>query len=345
MTKEIKKIGIVGGGKMGTSIFNFLTKYNFQIVWYNRTNADKINNKHIRKLNRALKNNLISKEEFELKIQSQVITNSINDLNDSCLIIECINENLAAKQILINELFTIAKPYTIIASNSSSFKPETLSKNNTQRERIVGLHFFFPVEIKNIVELVLSSYNSAETIKKIEGFLSSINKNYLIQNSESAFLLNRIMLKLQAAAFNFSTKNNCKFKQIDEVVKQHLFPIGIFEMMDHIGIDIIYESAKNYILDEEDKNLFLPIMNFMEQSIKNNNFGIRTGQGFYDYSNTISDLRIDNNKDKQIIKFLIDSYSVAYSWALAISNSKADDLDLYMNEYLDTDTKQWNNID
>ncbi len=344
MTQKTKHIGIVGGGKMGTSVFNFLSQYNFKIVWHIRTNTNEINKKNIRKLNRALKNNLITLEDFNFKIKHQVITNSITDLTDSSLVIECISENLLSKQALIKELFTIINPDAIIASNSSSFKPEVLSTHNNYKTRIVGLHFFFPVEIKHIAELVLSVYNTTENIKKMEVFLTSINKFYLIQNNQNAFILNRIMLKLQAAAFNYITQHNSSFKQIDAAVKQYLFPIGIFEMMDHVGIDIIYQSANNYIKEEKDKSVFLPLINFMKQCIQENKLGIKTQQGFYNYPSTISAPEITDNNKKQIAKYLVNSYLVIYNWAITMGNYKTSDLDFCINEYLDTNTRQWRNL-
>ncbi len=341
MTQKIEHIGIVGGGKMGTSIFNFLCQYNFKIIWYIRKNADKAEKKYHRKLKRSLKNKLISADEFDYMIHNHVIVDSVTKLTDADLIIECINENLLAKQSLISELFSIIRSDALVASNSSSFKPEILADEHN-RARVVGLHFFYPVEIKHITELVLSNYNSEKDIQKIEEFLKSINKFYLIQNNESAFLLNRMMLKLQAAAYNYAVENKCTFEQIDAAAKQYLFPMGIFETMDHVGIDIIYQSAQNYIEDEEDKSIFLPLLNFMEQCIKENKLGIKTQQGFYNYTNTISVLETNDN-NKKIAEFLIHSYQSAYNWALSITNNNAADIDFCMNEYLDMDMKKCSN--
>ncbi len=344
MTEQIKHIGIVGGGKMGTSLFSFLSKYDFKITWYIRNEVEKAKKKHQRKLDRTLKNQLISKNEFEQIKQNHRITNSIADLANSNLVIECINENLNAKKDLISELFSLLPSDTIIASNSSSIKPELLSGIAEQKERIIGLHFFFPVEMKNVVELITTKYNSETTINRLNEFLVSIHKFHLIQNHSNVFLLNRLMLHLQAAAFNLHYEKKWSFAQIDSVIDQYFFPIGIFAMMDNIGIDLIYKSALNYLEYEKDKKHFMPLMDYMQKSISNNRLGVKTKCGFFSYINIEDTIPILDKDKKQIATSLANSYFSSYNWIIENNLCSKKDLIFAMNEYLDTDTEKWNDL-
>ncbi len=341
---KLNHIGIVGGGKMGASIFNFLCGFDFKLTWYIRTDWEKTEKKHLRKLNRSVKNELISQKEYELRKQNHTITNSIANLANCNLIIECINEDLNAKQDLINKLFSVIANDSIIASNSSSINPQLLSKIEEQKERIIGLHFFFPVEMKNIVELVTTPFNSKETIRETELFLTAINKFYLNQTKDNNYLLNRLMLHLQAAAFNLHKEQNLSFTEIDNAVDKYLFPIGIFAMMDHIGIDMIYNSALNYLDYETDKEPFLPLINYMRKCISENRLGIKTKIGFFNYNNPEPANPILNKDEKQIACSLANSYFSSYNWFIEKKLCKPSDLTFSMNEYLDTDTKKWSNL-
>ena len=182
---EIKSIAIIGGGTMGTSIFNYLSRYNFPIVWYTRSNSEKAGKKNVRKLKRLLKNNIISQNDFDYKIDNHKVTNRIEAAYTADLIIESISERLDLKQKLFQNLFKHIPKKTIVSTNSSSFLAQELSAEYC--DRIVGTHFFFPVETKNFIELI-----AEVNTKSVEEFLKSVNLRYLKQDSKSAFLLNRI---------------------------------------------------------------------------------------------------------------------------------------------------------
>jgi 3-hydroxybutyryl-CoA dehydrogenase len=335
-------IGIAGGGKMGSSIFNMLCNYNhFSLIWYLRSNSEKAQNLHFRKLKRQLKNGLLSQKEFESYSLKQVITTNIEDLKDCDFIIETISEDKIQKTHLIHTLFSFTRSSCIIASNTSSININLLaSRQNLQR--MAGLHFFYPAELTNITELISSDYTTEHTINQIKTFLKSIGRNYLHQNTPEAFLLNRIMLKIQLGYFMLSRSQGYTFKQIDSVVNDHLFSPGVFETMDKIGIDLIYNAACNYIgMDENDED-YQPLMTYLEECISDNKLGVKTGVGFINYNTDEPNVKITGKEKQHLLKSLIICLNNALLWAKNNSNFSSDELEFALNEYLSTDIKNWN---
>ncbi|RLD66196.1 MAG: hypothetical protein DRI84_05315 [Bacteroidetes bacterium] len=344
MTSEIRNIAIVGGGKMGGSLFHYLTKYDFNLVWVLRSDVEKTRKKYHRKLKRALKNELINTEEFDFRMQHHQISDTLQPTIDSDLVIECIREELKAKQELMLELSHFLKPNALIASNSSSILPEKLISSTDLKNRTFGLHFFFPLETKIMVEMVQSDVLSQENSQRVQGFLNKIDKTILIQGKKDAFLLNRLMLRFQALVYKYTLESDYSFAQIDTVSSKLLFPMGIFEMMDYIGLDLIHQSAKAYLLDQNDKSLYQELMNFMESKIQSNHFGICTNQGFYTYPKESDNKIISENQEKEIIKNLRSIFDDVFIWASSLSGASKQELEFSINDYLDTDINEWHKL-
>lgn len=327
--------GIVGGGKMGTSLFSYLSQFRHKLVWVVRSGYDEKNTKYQRKLKRALKNGIISEEDFNFKSKNQTITNKLEYLNKASVIIECIDEHIESKQELIDRLFKIIPKNSVIASNSSSIIPEKLGKTNEERRRIIGLHFFFPLEYKETVEIVESEYNSKETIEFTKAFVKDIKKQGFVQNGETRFLLNRVMLDWQACAFNYAKENDLSFKIIDEAVEKHLHAAAIFKTMDHIGLDIINYSAKNYqpLFKAENQELLLK---FLNNAVENNRLGVKTQSGFY----PCTEQELDNELQCIASELSLKFKSILNEWVNKTGLS-LNSLENYMSEYFDTEIQAW----
>lgn len=241
----IQKIGIIGSGKMGQEIFNYLNDFDFQKVWFVRNNEkkEKLEKSYLKKLSRQLKHNIIIQEQFEQKSKNQ-ITRHLSDLSDCDLIIETIIEDTDAKLHTFLELKTIIQTNCIVVSNSSSILPSHLSTYFP----VAGMHFFYPVVFKNIVELILPDNYDFDRAQRLKDFLTSINKKYVIQHEQNAFLLNRFLLDIQVKAFHFATEQNIPLKVVDHISQNIISDFGLFEMMDHVGLSTMYQSIQNYAL-------------------------------------------------------------------------------------------------
>ncbi len=260
----MQNIGIIGSGKMGQDIFNYLNDFDFQMVWFvrNPEKKEKLEKSYQKKLNRQLKHQLISQEQFDHKINNQ-ITNTLDGLKNCDLIIETIIEDQKTKIDLFVELKSIIPPTCTIVSNSSSILPSYLSVNFP----VAGMHFFYPVAFKNIVELILPDNYDSEKTEQLRSFLSSINKAYVIQNEQDAFLLNRFLLDLQVKAFHFAIEQNIPLPIVDQVSQNIIPDFGLFEMMDHVGLNTMLHSIKNYAQMEDIPEKYDDLLSLIKQKI------------------------------------------------------------------------------
>ncbi len=342
MSANINHVGIAGGGKMGGSLFNYLTEFGFSVTWHNRSNAEKSKDKYHRKLSRQLRNNIISEDHYNKKISTIHFSDSIESLSEAQIVVECISEDLSAKREIVNRLERVLTDTAVIASCSSSILPDEIISSEKGHERIIGLHFFYPVEFKNIVEFIFTGKTNSGTIQKAENFLRLINRSFIKQDNESAFLLNKIMLEIQAAAYRLKVVDNLSYSAIDKAVRESMLPIGIFEMIDHIGIDLLYASIKNYLKNTNNTDAYDLLILQLDYLIDNNKLGIKTDSGFYNYTTEDSfdceDHVIDS---KPIVDHLKGIYFKAFDDIVSRGLCKSEVLEFAMNEYLETDTGKW----
>ncbi|NVO03660.1 MAG: 3-hydroxyacyl-CoA dehydrogenase family protein [Bacteroidetes bacterium] len=331
------QIGIVGNGKMGTDILHYLANFNFRLVWLFKFDEEiepaiKSFNK---KQSRQFKNELIDEANFNFRIENTVFTTKIEKLSDCDFIIEAIWENLEEKQLLFNSLDKIAKKECIFLSNSSSIKPSLILKNTTRNQNFAALHFFYPVAYKNITEFIFTPETSEFTIKKVKELLKIINREYLLLEEENAFILNKVFVDFQAVAYQITVQENLSFATIDNIIKDHIFPIGVFELFDNVGNEIIHFSISNYIEDFDDKSLYLPLLNKLQELISENKLGIKTKAGFYNYPLLpAEETIIDEVKIQEIIKVLNNHYENSAKAIIEKNICKKEELNFAIKEYM-----------
>ncbi len=305
-------IGITGAGKMGINLFSSLLYFNFPVTLYHYKDSSSLKKQYEKRVNRLVKNKVITKDTSRQK----KITHDISDLSDCNIIIETITENLKKKKDLFSNIDTIINDNCIFATNSSSILPSLIIPSNKRSDKFVGLHFFFPVELKNIAEFIILKNTAKNTINYILDFLNKIDKHYLILNEQNAFILNKFLLRLQAGACHIIQENILSYEEVDSIVSNNFFNPGIFEMFDHIGIDTAYYSICNYIKSEKDKEFYYPLMQELEKKISSNRFGIKNGKGFYDYKNNIRISSYKNQSTNNNKKYISDVNAKFESWYL-----------------------------
>jgi len=291
MTKEIKHVGILGGGKMGFNLFSYLSGFGFDLSLYQRSNPEKLLKKHQRKISRQYKNGIISETKYNQLLDNQQIGSALEIITKADLVIECLAEDLQIKNQFFQESEKIVSSDTIFATNSSSILPSEINISDDRKPNLVGMHFFFPIKTKSFVELISSEHSSEITIKSAVSFLNKISKQILYQNSENAFLVNKVLLDLQSAAYNLSISKKLSYEFIDRAVSNSFMSLGIFEMMDHIGLDVLQNSIKNYLRDNDEIDKYLPLLDKLSEMNKNQCLGIKIGKGFYNYSEKIDSVR------------------------------------------------------
>jgi 3-hydroxybutyryl-CoA dehydrogenase len=281
----IDKIGIIGGGKMGTDIFYFLSDFPFQLTWIFKSSVklEKAKEAWLKKQQRALKYNRLDEDAYHEKISQIQFSNDLSTLADCDLIIESISENFETKSALFSELDVIVKPESIFSSNTSSIPIASMVPSNRRINSFVGLHFFYPVRIKNLVEVNILSETTQPMVDLISEFLLIIWRFFKILSEPYHFLFNRLFLPLQAGVYKLFEEDKIPIETLDMLVKQNLFPIGIFEFFDQVGIDVMHTAVTNYTLGKSDADFYQPLIEGLKKLKNKNHLGVKTGHGFYNY--------------------------------------------------------------
>lgn len=264
----IKKIGIIGSGKMGSNIIEYLLSFDFELTWIcRREESVPLLEKFIRrKLKRSLKlKDCYSEENFQAALKKIKIGTSLSLLKNYDLIIESVKEDKKIKTALFDRLQKITDPQTIVVSNTSSLPLKELFKHYPFENRCCGYHFFYPLQYKNIIEIASTAKLDNDALEKLIHFTEKINKQYLVLDNTNHFILNRLFIPLQAQAYLFWEEGVLTIKEIDDIIRDSLFPMGIFEFIDSVGVNIINPSVKNYLSFYENKDFFKPWIDAMDK--------------------------------------------------------------------------------
>jgi 3-hydroxyacyl-CoA dehydrogenase len=282
----INHIGIIGGGKMGTGIFYFLSDFPYQITWIFRTQngMKKAKESWVKKQLRAIKFEQTDEITYKDKLDRIQFANDLSRLINCDLIIECISEDFEAKSRLFGELDAITKPSAIFSSNTSSIPIGSMVPSDQRKDKFIGLHFFYPVRYKNLLEVNLLHETSVATMDSMFEFLNTIKKFYKVLHEKDHFLFNRLFLKLQAGVYTLYEEDKIPIETLDNLVKEKLFPVGVFEFFDLVGIDVMHTAVTNYSLTTPDQGDIKNLIMGLKRLRDTNHLGVKSGQGFYDYS-------------------------------------------------------------
>jgi 3-hydroxyacyl-CoA dehydrogenase len=317
MTDNPLTIGIVGEGKMGTNLFYYLLDFGFKLIWicHPSANIDKIRNTFEKKIKRSYDNGLIDEKRLDFLQHHILISVDPAVLLPCDLIIEAIPEDLEVKKAFYRQIDTFVSPNCIFASNSSSIKPSELISSEERKDKFVGIHFFYPISLKNIVEFIITADTSRKTKDFVNGFLHSINRNSLLLKEKDSFILNKIFLDFQNEAFLIVREGPLTFQQIDTIVRKFFFPIGVFEFFDSVGIDTMLTSIRNYVRGYPHEDYYKPLIEKLESMIMEGKTGQKSQSGFYPYpkGNDDADTVFLTNPDlQQLIEETVRRLNFSY---------------------------------
>jgi 3-hydroxybutyryl-CoA dehydrogenase len=335
---EHYKVGIIGSGRMGSDIFYYLSDFyfNLTLICLNEREREKMNGAYLAKLDRRRRNSLVDDALFSFRKSNTNITCSLHDVSECDIVIEAIPEDAGEKNRLFLELDPLVGNDTVVVSNSSSIKPSLLIRGVRRTGCYAGLHFFFPVKYRNIVEVITTSCTSESSLKLITSFLSAIKKFYLVMHERDGFMLNRMFLNLQAQAYRYFDEGALGVREIDAIIKQDMFPIGVFEFFDSVGIDVLCQSVLNYTENATDREFYRPLLSGMKKMVCENRLGKKTGIGFYDYR--VKDLgesgHCRDDLRKGVSSCLVSLYINSAFKALEKNACTADCLEYAVKEYM-----------
>jgi 3-hydroxybutyryl-CoA dehydrogenase len=207
----------------------------------------------------------------------------LTELEDLDLIIEAVPENLEIKQRLFSDLNNICKTETIFASNTSSISITQLAASSGRPDRFCGLHFFNPVPVMRLVEIISGLLTSQDTIDAVRGFAEGIEKTpVFVTKDRPGFIVNRLLVPYLNEAVRILEEGIATAEDIDKAVEFGLnYPLGPFKMLDNGGIDLTV-AVLDYFKDEYNDSAYAPRIT-LKQLLRAGKLGRKSGEGFYKY--------------------------------------------------------------
>ncbi len=232
------KIGVVGYGKMGTGIFRLLASRDFPVVVLTRDEAKREANEQrfFKSLRRAVKRGRISAEDYERKKREIRFTVRYRDLGDVDLVIETAAEDPTAKLKIFESLEEVVGAETILATNTSSISIAQLAQRLKRPERFCGLHFFYPVVLIDLIEIIRTRSTPARTIDLVRQFCRRLGKKCIAVLDAPGSVLNAILSYYYIESLYILEEGRVPPSRLDRLAKRYFY-VGPCESMDIIGID------------------------------------------------------------------------------------------------------------
>jgi 3-hydroxybutyryl-CoA dehydrogenase len=236
-----------------------------------------------RQLDRAVEKGKLDAEVRDSTLGRLSGTVSLDDLADCDLVIEAIVENIEAKTDLLGALDRQNPEHTIFASNTSSLTVTEMGASTSRPDRFVGLHFFNPVPVMKLVEVVRTGSTSQETFDRAFAFAQSLGKVPVACRDNSGFIVNRLLVPYMLDAIRAYEEGIGSIEDIDTAMQLGTgYPMGPFVLGDFVGLDTLYYIAE-IMFDEYREKRFAPPPLLKRMHLAGHH-GRKTGKGFYDYS-------------------------------------------------------------
>ena len=282
---EINKIGVAGCGLMGSGIAEVSAKAGFEVVVREiDEGALAAGRKRIEKsLDRAVSKGKLDQASRNEALARMTFTTSLDDFADCDLVVEAIIESLDVKKELFGYLDGVCGEETIFASNTSSLTVTDMAAATSRPERFVGLHFFNPVPVMKLVEVVRTIVTSQETFDTVYDFAGRVGKTPIAAKDNSGFVVNLLLVPYMLDAIRQVERGVATIEDVDTAMTLGCgYPMGPFVLGDFVGIDTLYRVAEiMYEEYREDRYAPPPLL---KRLMTMGRYGRKTGAGFYDWT-------------------------------------------------------------
>jgi 3-hydroxybutyryl-CoA dehydrogenase len=283
---DIKKIGVIGAGAMGSGIAQVAAQSGCDVVMHDVT--DEFVKKGVDSIDRFLTKGIERgkvTEEQKKEVLSRVRgTTRIEDMRDADFIIEAVFEDLKVKQDVLEKIDALVAPGVILCTNTSSISITEIASTSKRPDKVAGMHFFNPAQIMRLVEVIRGYHSSDETIETVIDLAKKMGKEPVeVKKDSPGFVVNRIMIPHFIEAIKIVEEGIATVEDVDKAVKLGLnYPMGPFELMDLTGNDIGYH-VMDYLNTELPQELKWSPPNLLKTLIRAARLGRKTGGGWYDY--------------------------------------------------------------
>jgi 3-hydroxybutyryl-CoA dehydrogenase len=284
---EIATVGVLGCGLMGSGIAQTAAAAGFPTVV--REISDALIDKGKGAIAGSL-NKLVEKGKLEAAARDATLgrlrfTTRVGDLKDADIVIEAVTEDLDAKNALWKELDGLCRPATLFASNTSSLTIAAMAATTRRPDRFVGLHFFNPVPVMKLVEVVRTVTTSAETFERAFAFAAKLGKEPIAAKDNSGFVVNLLLVPYLLDAIRALEHGVASAPDIDKAMQLGCgYPMGPFVLLDFVGLDTTYKIAEIMFAEYRETRYAPPPL--LKRMVLAGFYGKKSGKGFYDYSAT-----------------------------------------------------------
>jgi len=266
---KIETVGVIGGGMMGGGIVHVLVKAGFKVVC---VEAEAVAPTAAARIKAALEKEGLSADRHE-------VTSEMEKVGGCDLIIEAISESLPAKEELFKKLDSIAKVSAILATNTSSLSVAKLANAVNDASRVVGLHFFNPVPKMPLVEIVRQPCSSPFAVATAVALATQLGKTPIVCNDAPGFIVNRVLMPYLSESMRLA-EDGVAIERIDAAVRRWGMPMGPFELLDQIGLDVmagIFAALEPHLGER------VRVGPLMCAALEAKSLGRKTKRGFYVY--------------------------------------------------------------
>jgi len=212
-----------------------------------------------------------------------ISTDAASAVQSTDLVLEAIVENLKIKQDLFGGLDKVAPSHTIFASNTSSLPISDIASATSRLDRFGGLHFFNPVPVMKLVEVIATSSTSQETFDSLLNFSKALGKTPVSCKDTPGFIVNRLLVPYMMEAIRLNERGHGSKEDIDIAMKLGAgYPMGPFELLDYVGLDTAKFIMDGWSAMDPGNPLFAP-SEMLNKLVAEGKYGKKTGEGFYKY--------------------------------------------------------------
>jgi len=283
----IQEVVVIGGGLMGAGIAQVSAQTNHKVtlVDLNQKVLDKsearIGASISRVAKKMFKNDPQAAEAFisDSMGKLSLTTSGESALSSADLVVEAITENLPLKQKLFNEWDSICPEKTILASNTSTLRINDIMKDVKRADRVGGLHFFNPVPVMKLLEVVRTDTTSDQTFDAMVAWGRAIGKHTVACKDTTGFIVNRLLGPYIQEAIAMVERGDASFQDVDAAMKLGAgYPMGPFELLDYTGLDL------HKFINENPDHPFRRESSLINEMVAQGKLGVKTGEGFYKYN-------------------------------------------------------------
>lgn len=281
---EIKRVGVIGSGQMGSGIVQVAAVSGFDVVLRSRNQATAEGTTAAveKNLRRLVEKGKLEESAAETAAKRITATENLHDLASCDLVIESVVEDMAIKKELFNELDRIVADGTILATNTSTLSVTELAVQTGRPAEVCGIHFFNPAPVMSLIEVVEGLTTSEETTAAATAFAQSCGKDPVLVKDRAGFIVNALLFPYLNHAVRLYERGVASIDDIDTAMKGGCgFPMGPFQLLDLVGLD-----TSVAILDALYEDYHDPAMRpepLLKRMLSAGRLGRKTGQGFHSY--------------------------------------------------------------